>query len=96
MREGIRRNPPGRAGEPGLSVAVALIVGTAELLGLFAGQLQWRGGFWDWVAGLDLNAISFVIVGIFAVTWLVALLVWRVGRIEQRWTAQPNGLERLV
>ena len=50
----------------------------------------------DWVAGLDLNAISFVIVGIFAVTWLVALLVWRVGRIEQRWTAQPNGLERLV
>jgi high-affinity nickel-transport protein len=74
----------------GLSVAVALIVGTAELLTLFAGQLGWRGGFWDWVAGLDLNVIGFAIVGIFAATWLAALLVWRVGRIEERWSAQPD------
>jgi high-affinity nickel-transport protein len=75
----------------GLSIAVALIVGTAELLGLFAEQLGWRGGFWDWVAGLDLNVIGFVIVGMFVVTWLGALLVWRVGRIEERWAVQPEG-----
>jgi len=74
----------------GLSVAVALIVGTAELLTLFADQLGWRGGFWDWVAGLDLNVIGFAIVGIFVATWLAALLVWRVGRIEERWSAQLN------
>ncbi len=75
----------------GLSIAVALIVGTAELLGLFAEQLGWRGGFWDWVAGLDLNVIGFVIVGMFALTWLGALLVWRIGRIEERWAVQPEG-----
>ena len=74
----------------GLSVAVALIVGTAELLGLFADQLGWRGGFWDWIAGLDLNVIGFVIVGMFAATWLAALLVWRFGKIEQRWAARPD------
>ncbi len=68
----------------GLSVAVALIVGTAELLGLFADHLGWRGGFWDWIAGLDLNAVGFVIVGMFVATWLAAMLVWRVGKIEQR------------
>ena len=73
-----------------LSVAVALIVGTAELLGLLAGQLGWRGGFWDWLAGLDLNAIGFVIVGLFVLTWAGALLVWRIGRIEQRWNLQPG------
>lgn len=75
----------------GLSIAVALIVGTAELLGLFAERFGWRGGFWDWVGGLDLNVIGFVIVGMFVVTWLAALLVWRLGRIEERWSTQADG-----
>ena len=77
----------------GLSVAVALIIGTVELLGLLAEQLGLGGGFWDWIAGIDLNVVGFVIVGLFIVTWAVALVIWRVGRIEQRWTA-PSTLER--
>lgn len=71
----------------GLSVAVALVVGTAELLGLLSEQLGWQGGFWDWVSGLDLNVIGFGIVGMFVLTWLAAVLVWRFGRIEERWGA---------
>lgn len=71
----------------GLSVAVALIIGTVELLGLFAEKLDLHGFFWDWVAGLDLNVIGFVIVGLFFATWVVALLVWKFGRIEDKWTA---------
>ena len=70
----------------GLSVAVALLIGSIELLGLFAGQLGWRGPFWDWLGGLDLNTVGFVVVGMFVVTWAVALLVWRYGRIEEKWT----------
>jgi high-affinity nickel-transport protein len=66
----------------GLSVAVALIVGSVELLGLLARQLGWSGGFWNWIAGIDLNTVGFVIVGLFAATWVVALVVWRVGRFE--------------
>jgi nickel/cobalt transporter (NiCoT) family protein len=69
----------------GLSVAVALLIGSIELLGLFAGQLGWRGPFWDWLGGLDLNTVGFVVVGMFAVTWASALLVWRYGRIEEKW-----------
>src|SRR6202034_4392101 len=68
----------------GLSVAVALLIGSTELLGLFAGQLGWRGPFWDWLGGLDLNTVGFVVVGMFVVTWVIALLVWRYGRIEER------------
>jgi nickel/cobalt transporter (NiCoT) family protein len=71
----------------GLSVAVALLIGSIELLGLFAGQLGWRGAFWDWLGGLDLNTVGFAVVGMFALTWLVALLVWRYGRIEEKWAA---------
>lgn len=69
----------------GLSVAVALLIGTVELVGLFADRLGWRGGLWDWVAGLDLNTIGFVVVGMFVLTWAVALVVWRLGRIEEKW-----------
>jgi high-affinity nickel-transport protein len=71
----------------GLSVAVALLIGTVELLGLFADQLGWRGPFWRWLGGIDLNTVGFVVVGIFVATWAVALLVWRYGRIEEKWSS---------
>jgi high-affinity nickel-transport protein len=70
----------------GLSVVVALLIGSIELLDLFAGQLGWRGPFWDWLGGLDLNTVGLVVVGIFVITWVVALLVWRYGRIEEKWS----------
>jgi high-affinity nickel-transport protein len=70
----------------GLSVAVALLIGTVELLGLLASQLRLSGGFWTWVSTLDLNVLGFGIVGLFVLTWVVALAVWRFGRIEDRWT----------
>lgn len=69
----------------GLSVAVALLIGTVELLGLLAAQLGWRGGFWDWLASLDLNTIGVFVVGMFVLTWAAALLIWRYGRIEEKW-----------
>ncbi|MFI5758595.1 HoxN/HupN/NixA family nickel/cobalt transporter [Streptomyces sp. NPDC051569] len=71
----------------GLSVAVALIIGTVELLGLLAELLGLHGLFWDWVGGLDLNIVGFVIVGLFFATWITALAVWKFGRIEEKWTA---------
>ncbi|MET8873315.1 HoxN/HupN/NixA family nickel/cobalt transporter [Nocardia sp. NPDC004604] len=75
-----------------LSVAVAVIVGTIELLGLLAEQMDWSGGIWDAVSGVDLNIVGFAIVALFALTWAVALLVWRFGRIEEKWVAPPSQL----
>ncbi|MFI9645517.1 HoxN/HupN/NixA family nickel/cobalt transporter [Streptomyces sp. NPDC052040] len=71
----------------GLSVAVALIIGTVELLGLVAEKADLHGAFWDWVSGLDLNTIGYVIVGLFFATWAVAVVVWKVARIEEKWEA---------
>ncbi|MQY27355.1 Nickel transporter NicT [Nocardia aurantia] len=76
-----------------LSVAVALIVGTIELLGLLADRFGWSGGLWDRLAGLDLNLVGYLIVGLFVLTWVIALATWRYGRIEQRWTAAPEAGE---
>jgi nickel/cobalt transporter (NiCoT) family protein len=79
-----------------LSVTVAFVVGTVELLGLAADKLSLKGGFWGWVSGIDINTLGYVIVALFVVTWAVALLVWRVARIEQRWMlprdAKPDSL----
>ncbi|PAZ10069.1 HoxN/HupN/NixA family nickel/cobalt transporter [Streptomyces sp. SA15] len=77
----------------GLSVAVALLIGTVELLGLLAEKLGLHGAFWNWISGLDLNLLGFVIVGLFFATWIVALLVWKFGRIEEKWTAGLAGTE---
>jgi high-affinity nickel-transport protein len=70
-----------------LSVAVALVIGTVELLGLAANAMPLHGRFWDWVSGVNINTLGYIIVGLFAITWAVALGVWRVGHIEERWTA---------
>ena len=69
----------------GLSIAVALVIGTIEVLGLLADEFGWRGRFWDDLSGIDLNVLGFVIVGLFVATWIVSLVVWRFGRIEERW-----------
>jgi high-affinity nickel-transport protein len=71
-----------------LSVAVALIIGSIELLAVFADKFSLSGGIWDVVSGLDLNIVGYFIVGLFVVTWAVAMAVWRLGRIEERWTAR--------
>ena len=42
---------------------------------------------WDVVSGVDLNIVGYIVVGLFVVTWALALAVWRFGRIEQRWDA---------
>ncbi|MFI0942627.1 HoxN/HupN/NixA family nickel/cobalt transporter [Streptomyces sp. NPDC021020] len=71
----------------GLSVAVALIIGTVELLGLVSDKAGLHGAFWDWIGGLDLNIVGYVIVGLFFATWAVAVAVWKFGNIEEKWSA---------
>jgi nickel/cobalt transporter (NiCoT) family protein len=71
----------------GLSVAVALLIGTIELISVLAEKLGLTGEPWDFVAGLDLNLIGYAIVALFVVTWAVALAIWHLGDIERKWSA---------
>jgi high-affinity nickel-transport protein len=69
----------------GLSVAVALFVGGLEICQVIAEQLNLSGGFWDYALAFNLNSAGYYIVAAFVVVWGVGLLLWRFGKIEQRW-----------
>jgi high-affinity nickel-transport protein len=77
----------------GLSVAVALVIGTIELGGLIASHLNLSGAFWTWFENIDINLLGFIIVGMFVATWAIALSVWRFGHIEERWSAHLTDSE---
>jgi nickel/cobalt transporter (NiCoT) family protein len=70
-----------------LSVAVALVIGVIELLSLIGDKLGVVSGPLAWIAGLNLGYVGYVVVGLFVLTWVIALVVWRFGRIEDRWSA---------
>jgi len=69
----------------GLSIGICVFIGSIEVLGLLSQELHLSGGFWNAVGGFDINRAGFFIVGLFVVTWLAAMAVWRFGRIEEKW-----------
>ena len=75
----------------GLSVAICFFIGGIEVLSLFPaeiGGLSQTHGFWGFMYNFNINTAGFVIVGMFVVTWLAALLIWRYGHIEEKWSAR--------
>ena len=69
-----------------LSVVVALVIGVIELVAVIVDRAGITSGpLWS-IAELNLDYVGFVLVGVFLVTWVVAWLVWRFGRIEERWS----------
>ena len=75
----------------GLSVAVALLVGTVELLQVVIGMLGLRGRFFDAVAQLDFGVLGYLIVGLFLAAWTASIAWWKFGKLEQRYA--PRGSE---
>jgi len=68
-----------------LSVVVALVIGVIVLLGLLVEKLGIESGPLAFFGTLDLDIVGFIIVGLFILTWLIALAIWHFGKIEQRW-----------
>ncbi len=73
-----------------ISVAVALIIGTVELIGVLADRADITTGPVAAIANIPLDYAGYGIVGLFVVSWLVAVSVWRFGRIEEKWSAHLN------
>ena len=72
----------------GLSVFICFFIGTVEVLGLLPMELHLKGGFWTFMANFNINTAGFIIVGLFVVTWVGALMIWKYGHIEEKWTAK--------
>jgi high-affinity nickel-transport protein len=74
-----------------ISVAVALIIGTIELVGVLVDEADIGSGPLVTIAHIPLDYAGYGIVGLFVVTWIIALAVWRIGRIEERWSSDLAG-----
>jgi nickel/cobalt transporter (NiCoT) family protein len=70
-----------------ISVAVALVIGTIELIGVLADRLSITSGPLAAIANVNLDYAGYAIVGLFVLAWVIALSVWHFGRIEERWSA---------
>jgi high-affinity nickel-transport protein len=68
-----------------LSVFVALVIGAIVLIGLLVDRLGITSGPLAVIGSADLESVGFAIVGIFVAVWAIALAIWRLGRVEERW-----------
>jgi nickel/cobalt transporter (NiCoT) family protein len=71
-----------------LSVFVALFVGVAQLAQILVQVLGLHGGVFTAFAHLNfLGVAGYVIVAAFVVTWGAAFVIYKVRRIDERWSA---------
>jgi high-affinity nickel-transport protein len=70
-----------------ISVAVALIIGSIELISVLADQANITTGPIAAIADIPLDYAGYGIVGLFLLTWIIAIAVWHYGRVEERWSA---------
>jgi nickel/cobalt transporter (NiCoT) family protein len=70
-----------------LSIGAAFIIGTIEILGIITTEFHLNGAFWNLMANFNINLAGFCIAGLFVAVWAVALIYWRAGKVEQKWTA---------
>lgn len=67
----------------GLSVALALFIGTLQLLQVAVEALGLRGGVFDTIADVELGALGYVIVAMFLLAWAGSVLLWKLRRLDE-------------
>ncbi|WP_354639381.1 HoxN/HupN/NixA family nickel/cobalt transporter [Kitasatospora camelliae] len=75
----------------GLSVLVALVIGGIELIGLLGEKLDITSGPIAWIGGIDLEYVGYAIVLLFLLAWAAAVAYWKLGRVEEKWSAGLRG-----
>ena len=67
-----------------VSVLVALIVGSVEVLGLIQDKLNLSGPVWDPIASLNNNfgVLGYLIIGIFGFSWIASVLFYKLKRYD--------------
>ena len=78
----------------GLSVFVALAVGSIEYLQVASTALKVNNPFFNWLAGLDFETMGYGIVGIFIIVWIGAIILLKYGHHEPAAQPEPAGDDR--
>ena len=71
----------------GLSVFVALFVGAVEVAQIVVRVAGLHGSVFAAVANLNFAALGVFIVAAFVLTWVAAFAIFKLRRVEERWTA---------
>lgn len=66
----------------GISILIAVAVGAVEAAGMVAARLRLAGWPWNWIGALNDNfaTLGYLIIGIFAVSWAISLVLYRFKR----------------
>src|SRR6266700_857802 len=78
-----------------VSVLVALVVGTIEVMSIIAMEFQLSGGIWDYLGNLDFGLLGGIIIGIFIACWVISTIIYKVKRyddIEVKVAPRPEEL----
>jgi nickel/cobalt transporter (NiCoT) family protein len=78
-----------------LSIGAAFIIGTIEILGILTSEMHLHGAFWNLMANFNINLAGFCIAGLFITVWAVALIYWRLGNVEARWSSTVAAVQPL-
>jgi high-affinity nickel-transport protein len=65
-----------------ISVFVALVIGGIEVLQVVSQERNFSGGVWDWANNVPFSSLGFFIVGIFALSWLASVAVYKIRRLD--------------
>jgi len=67
-----------------VSVFVAIVIGSVEVLGLLADKFSLSGPVWDFVAALNDNfgSLGYLIIAIFVVSWIASVAIYRISGYE--------------
>jgi high-affinity nickel-transport protein len=67
-------------GTTSLTVLIALVIGSIELLQVLIDSLGLEGRWPDRIAALDFSSLGVLIVGLFLLAWALSAAVWKFGR----------------
>lgn len=51
-----------------------------------ADKFKLSGGFWSFIESIQFDYLGYILVALFLITWLISTLIWKFGKVEQRWS----------
>jgi high-affinity nickel-transport protein len=70
-------------GTTSLTVLIALVIGSIELLQVMIDSLGLTGPWLDRIARLDFSGLGVLIVALFLLSWALSVAIWKLGRFGQ-------------
>ncbi|AUG75947.1 nickel transporter [Kitasatospora sp. MMS16-BH015] len=74
----------------GLSIAVAFVIGTIELVSVAHDKFDLTDPVSGWISELSLDNVGFAIVGLFVVVWALAIGYWKLAKVDRRWAGKTS------